>query len=326
MVRPGYILALLFVLTGTIATVLQPEARTWRRRSDEGGLMGLLLGDGRRLFANQFTAKADQYFHSGYYPSIFDQRPAPANPTPAGHVHDEHCQHDHAAETGHVHSDTCEHAHDPHAGCADGCNHSAPGDHSVAECEKKSGGWDSATDWVAQFGRNFRVAEHTHLEGMEQRELLPWLRIAAELDPHQINTYLVGSYWLRKVDKSVEAEKFLRDGLAANPQNCELLFELGQIYLLDRKNPERAARLFELALGRWDAVESVQEKPNLILLANIATSLARIEEERKDLPAAIAHLERARLASPQSEAIARQIEELKQQLAVPAATNTPAPH
>jgi len=261
--------------------------------------MGMLFGDGRRLFANQFTAKADEYFHSGYYPSIFDQRPEETHHQEQNH--DEHSDHEEAAETGHA------------------------GEHSVEDCEDKSGGWDVAKDWIARFGRNFRVTEHTHLQGNQRRELLPWLQISAELDPHQINTYLVASYWLRKTDKSLEAEKFIREGLEANPQDCELLFELGQIYLLDRKNPDRAQRLFELAMSRWDVQEQSKEKPNLILLASIASNLARLEEAKGQIEAAIRHLERARLASPQSEAIAKQIDELRLQLKSPAATNSPAP-
>ncbi|MGA1238246.1 MAG: hypothetical protein ACO34E_15445, partial [Limisphaerales bacterium] len=40
----------------------------------EAGFLSMLLGDGRRLFANHFFAKADAYFHRGRYPTIFDQR------------------------------------------------------------------------------------------------------------------------------------------------------------------------------------------------------------------------------------------------------------
>jgi tetratricopeptide (TPR) repeat protein len=310
-----------------IATALQSEARTWRSRSSEGGLMGMLLGDGRRMFANQFTAKADQYFHSGYYPSIFDQRPE--SPEAAGHVHDENCEHDHepaaaaksADATGHVHDDTCGHDHDPGGACAAGCDHSHL-DHSVEACEEKSGGWQKPTDWVARFGSNFRVTEHTHLGGTDSREMLPWLQIAAELDPRQISTYLVGSYWLRQANKSAEAEAFIRQGLEANPRNSELLMELGRIYLQDRKNTERAHRLFELALQSWDEFERPKEKPDFVLLSNIASNLARIEEEKGDLAAAIGHLERAREGSPYSDALARQIEEIKQRVQ-PSSTNNP---
>jgi tetratricopeptide (TPR) repeat protein len=269
----------------------------------------MIFGDSRRLFANQFSAKADQYFHSGYYPSIFDQRVQAQDPE---HKHDENCNHEN--ESGHVHDENCNHE-------KDGPGSNLPGtkqdhaedhsDHSVEACEEKAGAWNVANDWIARFGQNFRVTEHTHLEGASRRELLPWLRISAQLDPHQIGTYLVGSYWLRRTEKSVEAEKFVREGLAANPQNCELIFELGRIYLIDRKNTGRAQNLFEMALVRWDVQERTKEKPDLILLANIASNLARVEESKGQYDNAIRHLELASKASPHPEAMAAQIEELK---------------
>ena len=39
-------------------------------------MLGVLLGDGRRMFANHFFVKADAYFHSGFYPTVFDNREA----------------------------------------------------------------------------------------------------------------------------------------------------------------------------------------------------------------------------------------------------------
>lgn len=311
MPRPALILGLLFALVFSLATSVQPEARTWRTRSTEGGLMGMLLGDGRRMFANHFTAKADQYFHSGYYPSIFDQPADSAGTNQPAHVHDENCKHDADEPPGHVHDENCHHDDEP-----DG-HHGDTREKSVEACHDKAGDWNVAHDWIASIGSNFRVSEHTHLEGEKRRELLPWLRISAELDPHQINTYLTASYWLRKTDKSIEAEKFIREGLEANPNDCELLFELGKIYLEDRKNIERATRLFELSLDRWAVQEKPREKPNVILLSNIATHLAEVEEQRGLLEAAIKHLEIAREVSPQSAALEKQIADLKARLKGP---------
>ena len=57
------------------------------------------------------------------------------------------------------------------------------------------------------------ITEHTHLEGGNEREILPWLRLSAELDPQRVETYTVAAYWLRAVGKMVEAEHFLREGL-----------------------------------------------------------------------------------------------------------------
>src|SRR5580698_7262307 len=36
----------------------------------------LLLGGSSQIFANNFFIKADAYYHSGYYPTIFDNRQA----------------------------------------------------------------------------------------------------------------------------------------------------------------------------------------------------------------------------------------------------------
>src|SRR6266566_9603446 len=76
MTRRTSTILILLLLIGTcfsLSTILQPRAATWSGRHDSGNVLKVLLGDGRRLFANHFFVKADVYFHSGYYPSIFDQ-------------------------------------------------------------------------------------------------------------------------------------------------------------------------------------------------------------------------------------------------------------
>src|SRR5688572_31781294 len=72
-------------------------------------------------------------------------------------------------------------------------------------------------------------AEAAGSEGHE-REMLPWFKLAATLDPERPETYVVASFWLtKKLGKFDEAERFLREGLRANPGNYEILYELGRI-------------------------------------------------------------------------------------------------
>ena len=52
--------------------IVQPRAATWGRQARDS-MMKVLLGDGRRLYRESPVYKADIYFHSGYYPSIFDR-------------------------------------------------------------------------------------------------------------------------------------------------------------------------------------------------------------------------------------------------------------
>ena len=47
-------------------------------------------------------------------------------------------------------------------------------------------------DWIERFGRNFEPNTHTHLDKPgEAREILPWLRLSADLDPQLIKNYVV---------------------------------------------------------------------------------------------------------------------------------------
>ena len=77
---PYLILLVLLAAGFSLATVLQERVSTWSKRGNSDSIMQVLLGDGRRLFANQFFVQADVSFHSGYYPSIFDQAARPKTP------------------------------------------------------------------------------------------------------------------------------------------------------------------------------------------------------------------------------------------------------
>ena len=74
---PYLILLVLLAACFSLATVLQERASGWSKRGESDNVLNVLLGDGRRLFANHFFVQADVSFHSGYYPSIFDQARAP---------------------------------------------------------------------------------------------------------------------------------------------------------------------------------------------------------------------------------------------------------
>ncbi len=52
--------------------------QTWQGNRDQNRRVSLnvLMGDSRRMFANHFFVKADAYFHSGFYPTVFDNREA----------------------------------------------------------------------------------------------------------------------------------------------------------------------------------------------------------------------------------------------------------
>jgi tetratricopeptide (TPR) repeat protein len=281
------ILLLLLLLTGvfTLGTGLQPRVLRWSGRSQSDSVLKRMLGESRRLFGNHFYVKADVYFHSGLYPSIFDQ---------AREV-EERENHMAAAR----HGDQGKEGEAGHEECADFLG--------------------KPTDWVDTFGRRFRVTEHTHLEGGATREMLPWLRISAELDPQRIETYTVASFWLRRELNQVdEAEEFLRQGLRANPGSYEILFELGRLYYENRHDAVRARNLWLLALQRWEQTEGLQKEPYFTARNAITVDLAHLEEEAGNAAEAIKWFEVTRVHSPHPEEVQRQIDNLKAKLAAPA--------
>lgn len=276
-VSPILWLVLLVVVCFSLATTLQPLAATWSRSAQSGSVLKLVLGDGRRLFANHFFVQADVSFHSGYYPSIFDAADKPKTSAMA------------AGQSGH---DADEHRREMALG--------------------------QPRDWIEAFGRNFRITDHTHLENGQEREILPWLRLSAELDPQRVETYTVASYWMcKRLGKVKEAEEFLREGLRNNPSSPEILYELGRLHAEERHDSDRARNILDLALARWNSQERTKREPNLFLLEQITVRLANLEEEAGNISRAIGLMELAKKASPRPEHLQKRIVELRQKASAP---------
>ena len=299
---PQLLLALLLVMAFSLSARLLTFELSAESGAAPRSLLVLLLGDSRRLFANHFFIKADEYFHAGYYPSIFDQ--AAVATKGAGS----------AVATGAVTGDA-------HAG----------------EIE-----WMNAPqDWIERFSRNFFPSEHVHLDaadhdhdhdgvqdhdaaghpehdhateaagdGSQMREILPWLRIAAELDPNREETYVTGAYWLRKrMDRVAEAEDFLRDGLRANPKSYALTYELARIYDEHHHDPARARNLYQLSLRYWDRSQRLAPEPDHFMFSQIVAQLAKLERREGQTQRAVFLLRELKKVSPNPAGVEKLIQE-----------------
>ena len=290
---PLLVMLLLFSLCFAVTGWLEPRFQE-AQKSRPQDVLGVLLGDGRRIFANHFFVKADAYFHSGYYPTIFDNQES--------------------FKTAHMAADA-----------------GASRDENTGEETAFMG---PPRDLIERFGRNFMPSMHTHLDeggaqgtnaedlgeagGGEVREILPWLQISADLDPNRIETYTVTAYWLRRrMGKVDEAENFLRQGLRANPYNPALLFELGRIYEEDRKDNTRARNIWELGVTKLDAQKTARTDQEDFILFQLTLQLARLEEKQGHWDKALQWLERVRTVSPHPEEIEKQIAEDRQKAAQP---------
>ena len=291
--RGRLILILLFVSCFSLAAWLEPrhfERLNHGESSDS--VLGSFLGDGRKMVADYFNTEADVYFHSGYYPSVFDQ----------------------ARKQEETEKDVMH-----------------PGEGGGGDQEEK-GFLGEPLDWIDRFSRNFRPTRHTHLPGEQIREILPWLTLSAELDPHNVQTYMVTDYWLRnRLGKSDEALDFVRDGLNNNPHSPDLLFALGQIYLEDRKDYFHAKNVFLAAKDWWhkrddqkpDKSDTEGGAKDYLLLERILSGLVKEEEASGNLNQALHYLQELKPDAAEPAGVQRRIDELQAKINA-GKTNSPA--
>lgn len=267
MPHPALVLLLALSACFSLATFLEPALNFHTRRDNQSAsVMEILMGESRRLLANHFFVKADVYFHSGNYPTIFDDNLM---------GNERHMEQ--------VLADPHEH-HDDHDSPAPG---PASQDHELAPMTKP------ASDFLARFGDYFRPSRHVHLEeGAEVQEILPWLSVSMQLDPHREETYVVTAYWLRALMHRVpEAEGVLRQGWQQNPDSYAILFEYGRLLWLERKDSGRARNIWELALRKWRQSKEPPETKDPLVYREILGHLAQLESQVGRPEAALAYLE-----------------------------------
>jgi len=282
--RPSYLLlTALLVLCFGLAAYLGTWFQNWQgSRTQSADVLNTLLGDSRRMFANHFYTKADAYYHSGYYPTIFDNR--------------------NNFETPHMAEDT---------GAVNSKNHG-----------EEEGFLGPPRDWIDAFSRNFFPDRHTHLDeggptedlstSTDVREILPWLKLSTELDPDNVQTYTVTAYWLRiRMHKDKEAEAVLREGLRNNPHSYDILYELGRLYDESYHDTSRARNVWELAVRYWLKLPPDEQKENTLIFEQITTHIGHLEETAGNLAQALNWFKAAQKVSLTPGELQKRIDEIK---------------
>jgi tetratricopeptide (TPR) repeat protein len=279
------VLILLVMSCFTLATLFVPRAENWNGQGQADNVFKLLFGEGgegRRLFANQFFNMADVYFHSGFYPSMFDQQELDRD----------------VADPAHGQADDA----DPNE-----------------DFRGKPKDWIDALDRNFTPNRHTHLSQggaSGNVKAAGVQEILPWLKLAADTNPQMIEPYAVGAYWLRtSLNKPREAEAFLREGLRNNPDSYELLFDLGRLYDENYHDTVRARNVWKAALRKWQAQSDADKKDNKIGLDEIAMNLGRLEEDAGNWNQAINCFEMAIQVSPNPDAVQRRIDEIKKKMA-----------
>jgi tetratricopeptide (TPR) repeat protein len=283
---PYWILALLVTLCFTLAVTLGLRVGNPAGRSQSNSAFKLLFGEGQQLFANEFYVMADVYFHSGYYPSIFDKQEGQSDVLGAVRG-----QSDNDEDTTNVDFFGA-----PRDWIDRFGNHFRVNQHTHLQdtnAQEILPWLKLAADTNPQMIQTYTVAAY-------------WLRTS--------------------IHNPKEAEAFLREGLRNNPGNSEILFELGRLYNEDYHDTNRARNVLMAALRCWEAQSAnVKTNTEAQLVCEeITMNLAHLEENAGNWPQAIQYLEIAKPVSPAPDAIQKQIDEARQKSTVQSpASNAP---
>lgn len=268
---------------------LHSQLRPLRFSRADGDLFKVALGDSTKMFANSFYVKADEYYHSGYYPTMFDDNQA--------------------FQTTHMAEDT---------GAVSSKNH---GD--------EHGFLGPTRNWIDAFGRHFFPDRHTHLDeggprddlstSGEVREILPWLKLSSDLDPDNVQTYTVTAFWLReRMNNPREADAVLHEGLRNCPGSYDILFELGRVYYESYHDRDRARNVWVEGVRLWKNAQPhlspEDQRDSRLIMEQLTTHLAKLEEDAGNLPQAIAWLQEAKKVSETQDVIQKDIDRLQYKL------------
>ena len=293
------LLVALFVLSFGLASALEPRFQSLENRHKEStDFFAVLLGNTRFALGGYFYRKADAYYHSGYYPTIFDNNQN--------------------FETAHMAEDT------------------------GAITSKNTGEDDSfmgpPRDWLDAFSRHFIPNRHTHLDeggptgdlstSSDIDEILPWLKLSTELNPDDVQTYVVTAYWLRqRMNKVSAAEKVLLQGLRYNPDSYEILFELGRLYNESYHDTSRARNVWEAAARKFQKLTPEEQQGDKLMWERITTHLGELELNAGNLQKAVDWFQKAKTVSETPGNIQRQIDEIEKKMAAqPSSGPTNAVH
>jgi tetratricopeptide (TPR) repeat protein len=141
-----------------------------------------------------------------------------------------------------------------------------------------------------RIGDGISPKDHVHLSGPMTKEMLAWIRMSLLVDPHNIQSYLLASYWLSspEINRPDQAREVLLDGQAGNPRSHEIQMELA-ILDLRQGNLDAAKRFLDTGLALWPgtrdpaAERALLEKEKELLL----TYRALLHENDTQIPQAI---------------------------------------
>jgi len=123
----------------------------------------------------------------------------------------------------------------------------------VPHIEKK----EARPGFIQSLAEEVQPRAHEHLESAEINEIMPWLRFATRMNPHDMNAYRSAAFWVSQQQHGEpHALAILDEARKDNPSDYRVPMERGMV-LLNYGELDKASDAFDAALRLWSKTEGV---------------------------------------------------------------------
>lgn len=236
--------AALWILAALLSTGIHPNRyEAGRSRDPVAGVkrnqssLARILGEFRTGLSDILFIKTERYLHSGvaYVPHLTEELLTVEGTGEEVEHHEEEMTHSHG-DHSHAHGEHS-HAYEDHSH-AHGEDHEDDHFHHDGEVEMLvPTAKQDYRGWIGHMQRQVQPWQdpseaHIHTDG---RELLPWFRLMTLSDPGYVRGYVLGAFWVERVDPEAALE-FIEEGLEANPTAFQLHLSKGYILMRMARN------------------------------------------------------------------------------------------
>jgi hypothetical protein len=152
---------------------------------------------------------------------------------------------------------------------------------------------------------------HLHIAGSNVKEMMPWLWVAIEMDPHNVDLYLVAAFWLAGDGNRPDlADEILRLGQCEIPFSYQIQLERGRIGL-KHGNLAAAKGAFDAGLAFWPGKDDPNSQGTRADRASLLLYRALLHEADGERPEAIVQLREILKMFPERKSLESRIRTLE---------------
>jgi tetratricopeptide (TPR) repeat protein len=177
----------------------------------------------------------------------------------------------------------------------------------VAHSEKRV----LTNDWIQAWRADIAPASHRHAEGSATAEILPWLQLATQADPRNVEASLVLAFWISTgLNRPDLANRVLLDAQRLNPMDYRIPLEMGRIAIRGGSFDQAQSKLFS-TLARWPSPLKPTDREAMLDKTESLTLLGFISELKGNNTEAIAQFKNALAIFPERSYIVQRVAQLE---------------